>query len=229
MSNETTANTIRVAIGLQCAHRVVIEDLFKKLCQKNCDDCGKPAPYIDIFNIARRCIDVGGICKPRHVPLRKSTLMATYNLTESQVLGLPSFFCFAGQYGIWDEMTFSCRGTLFDGEAASVLNPEISAEDIEFQAHSKCSITFVDFLKERDMGTESVMFCPFCKEKVLSRPQIRIEPDMFQVRARQGYAALFPWTPMPPLPPLPPKNPCAATLCISEAEDLLKHMTECAH
>ena len=50
-----------MALGIRTAHTFTFRQLYAKLCQQHCDSgCGKPAPYLDVFTISRRCLWVGG-------------------------------------------------------------------------------------------------------------------------------------------------------------------------
>ncbi|KAH7063838.1 hypothetical protein BKA63DRAFT_609002 [Paraphoma chrysanthemicola] len=56
-------NTVRMAIGIRTAHTFTIKQLHDKLCQETCDSgCGRPAPYIDVCMLSRRCLWTGGAC-----------------------------------------------------------------------------------------------------------------------------------------------------------------------
>ena len=54
---------LRMAIAFDTAKFYTIKQLYKKICQKKCDYCGKPTVYIDVVDCKRRCfIDRGVRC-----------------------------------------------------------------------------------------------------------------------------------------------------------------------
>ncbi|KAF2821473.1 hypothetical protein CC86DRAFT_250435, partial [Ophiobolus disseminans] len=46
-------SSVRMAVAIDTAHTFSMKQLLAKLCQKHCDgdNCGKLAPYIDVFNL----------------------------------------------------------------------------------------------------------------------------------------------------------------------------------
>jgi hypothetical protein len=125
MNHESTANSFRLTIAIRSGYRFTITELFDKLCQVYCDDCGKTAPYVDAFNLARRCRDIGGRCTPHYLPHKKSNIMMIYDLSEAQVEGLPYFFSLTDTNGHIPEHNSPNRSKFYDGEAASMLIPKI--------------------------------------------------------------------------------------------------------
>ncbi|KAH6625715.1 hypothetical protein C7974DRAFT_206202 [Boeremia exigua] len=68
MQRTQTSNAIRLAVILGSAERITLPQLFAKICQTTCDTCGKLAPYLDVYNLARHCFDLGGECKYEPTP-----------------------------------------------------------------------------------------------------------------------------------------------------------------
>jgi hypothetical protein len=204
MNRESTANSVRLTIAIRSGYRFTITELFDKLCQVYCDNCGKTAPYIDVFNLGRRCMGIGGRCTRRHFPYKKSNIMSIYELSEAQVEGLPYFFSLTDTNGHIPEHISPNRRKIYDGEAASMLLPKTTYVMMRGRCFSSHTITFADILRKHDMGTDAVFFCRYCKENALC-------PS---------------WSPDPTLPDLQPPHDYLSTATLSTIESIRDHVLD---
>lgn len=62
MQRELACRAFRLAIALGTDDRITLAELLVKSCKTTCDYCGKHAPFIDLYTLYRRCLDVGGKC-----------------------------------------------------------------------------------------------------------------------------------------------------------------------
>lgn len=98
-------NTIRMAIGIRTAYRFSIRELFAVLCERLCgiSDYRHPAPYVDLFNLSRRCLSVGRGCQtPQGFTCGPRSAVQLNNhcpIGKTGLSGFPSFHAIGIQYG----------------------------------------------------------------------------------------------------------------------------------
>jgi hypothetical protein len=61
---DKASNCIGMVMAIKTEGTFTLKQLLAKLCQKTCDgaNCNQLAPYIDVFQLSRRCLSIGNGC-----------------------------------------------------------------------------------------------------------------------------------------------------------------------
>jgi hypothetical protein len=165
-------NSVRMAVAIKTAHTFSMKQLVENLCQKQCDgeDCGKSAPYIDVFSLKRRCLSVGGGCPFPHRPM-SLTELSSYD--EFEFPQVRSFRGITGKYGsYWNEFeifpddntTFYHYHEFFSilyGNGDNRFRGRVEAE--LDPSWTLCSV-MAHWLSKRGSQAEYGVFCDLCQD-----------------------------------------------------------------
>ncbi|KAG9200340.1 hypothetical protein G6514_007165 [Epicoccum nigrum] len=156
--------------------------LFEKLCQKTCDTCGNGAAYIDVFNLSRQCLNVGGECQHRPVPQTASSIFHVYNLTASQFAQMGIENCFQHKIHILPVVSNNRIGRVrfYDGEAAAAAaTQEVQVQEVPNQKNSKLVAVRVAYLHKNGDGISSVTLCSGGILNSFYTPMLKLRPHLF--------------------------------------------------
>lgn len=151
---------MRKALALRSGHRFTMLQLFEKLCQKTCDTCGSVAPYIDVFNLSRQCLNVGGKCQHRHVPQVAGSMARVYQLTLLQVAQMGSFQLTHRLFPV-DANNDTGGVQFYDGEAAAAIR-EVQVQEVPYQKNRKLVAVRAAYLHKNNDGVSSATLCAGC-------------------------------------------------------------------
>jgi hypothetical protein len=187
------SNVIRMAIGIGTANSFTIKELFYKLCQQTCDMvCGRPAPYIDVFTLSRRCLRVGGPCDLSNGPQTVDSLIhlshysGTLDKSEFDT-NVPSFALIKGTYGELEVgFGIGCssdkvRCCDYERALSFLATKEASRNDLDFRwtrqnqdlasrappryhRYWKLTAVFAPFLDFQDQSAQYGAFCEKCTQ-----------------------------------------------------------------
>jgi hypothetical protein len=168
-------NSVRMAVAIKNAHTFSMKQLVEKLCQKQCDGkgCGKPAPYIDVFSLQRRCLSVGGGCPFPEGPVSEEASGELSISDELDSAPIRSFRASPGKYGShWNQFEVSSDedttfydyhefySILYEYEDAC-LRGRVEAE--LDRAWMLCSV-MAPWLSKRGSQVEYGVFCDLCED-----------------------------------------------------------------
>lgn len=157
-----------MALALKSGHRFTVAQLFNKLCKTTCDTCESTAAYIDVFSCSRQCLNVGGNCKPRHVPQRTYEIANIYRLDELQFAQLvstaDSFREIHSDYHSTEDGV-PTRVQYYDGEAAAKLSPSVAVQVVPCQLNERRTAVRALHLHRDDSEASSVVLCGKCIEE----------------------------------------------------------------
>ncbi|KAH6625714.1 hypothetical protein C7974DRAFT_414210 [Boeremia exigua] len=176
MAYRDTANAIRMALALETAQHFSLAALFTKLCQRTCDrpHCTNPAPYLDVFTLARLCVPCGNSPDPAHVPQHAWMVAYMYGLSPAQVARLPSFRSIPGRYTTarYPDLE-SKRVRMYDCGAAAELaqllsvmageEPRVVPPPVINSEHRRLTLVLAPFLSAESCVGETVVRCGFCR------------------------------------------------------------------
>ncbi|KAF2105916.1 hypothetical protein BDV96DRAFT_694522 [Lophiotrema nucula] len=172
---ENASDAFRMALSIKVADKISIRELFTKLCQRECDYCNKPAAFIDLFSMKRRCLDLGGYCQKLTSPMNFRQILRNTLLRYSEVEQVPAFLAIPEQEGVplfnpFRSVT-TYRDTFYDGEVIFSLARKKARYitgfpsfpyDTHLESQSKMTVTVAPWLDSTSTAAECPMFCQIC-------------------------------------------------------------------